>query len=84
MPDALTVSMLFLALFVWIEGGRAQWLLICQSDARANPELHETCVFQSDLRNGSLGAHLTRWTFILLWPLWIAIGWANTLIQRFR
>lgn len=84
MPDALTASLLFLALFVWIEGGRAHWRLIVQADAAVHPELAATCEFRADLDARHVGAHATRWAFILFWPAWIAAGWLNALIQRLR
>lgn len=61
MPDALTVSMIFLALFVWIEGGRAHWRLIVQSDAAVNPQEHAYCEMQAGLARGFWVSQAFRW-----------------------
>lgn len=79
--DALLIV---LALFVWIEGGRAHWRLIVQADAAVHPELAETCEFRAGLDAGHVGARTTRWAFILFWPFWLALGWANAAMQRLR
>lgn len=79
--DALLIV---LAAFVWIEGGRAHWRLIVQADAAMNPEEHEACEFRAGLKAGYLGAHFTRWCFILFWPFWLALGWVNALRDHLR
>lgn len=84
MPDALTVSMLFLALFVWIEGGRAHWRLIVQSDAAVNPQEHAYCEMQAGLARDYWLSHVFHALFILFWPAWIAAGFVLAATQRAR
>ncbi|RDJ21993.1 hypothetical protein DWF00_27115 [Bosea caraganae] len=76
--------LIVLGAFVWIEGGRAHWRLIVQADAAVHPELAATCEFRRDLAAGHLGAHLTRWCFILFWPFWLALGWLNAAREHLR
>lgn len=84
MPDALTASLIVFAAFVYIEGGRAHWRLLNQHDMLVHPDLVNICEFRAALKAGHLGARVTYWTFILLWPTWIALGWANAAVQHLR
>lgn len=83
MPDTLiTATLIFLALVLYVSAGRAHWVLMDRTYTAAHPELADTCEFRAGLKAGHIGAHFTRWTFVLSWPLWLAVGRLNAQRER--
>lgn len=70
--DILSASIAVLALFVWIEGGRAHWTLMVQHDAGFGDQ--EDCPLVAGLARGEAMARLARTSFIAVWPAWLALG----------
>lgn len=82
MPDTIaSVSMLFLMLFVWVEGGRAHWTLIVGADAQTDDD---TLALLLALGAGDWKARFFWSCFVAVWPAWIALGFTLALIARLR
>ncbi len=80
--DILSISIAFLALFVWIEGGRAHWTLMVQHDAGFGDQ--HGCPTVAGIARGEAAARVVRASFIALWPAWLALGFAIAAIGGLR
>lgn len=80
--DILTASIVVLALFVWIEGGRAHWTLMVQHDAGFGDQAD--CTLVAGVAHGDAAARVVRASFIALWPAWLAIGAIIAALENLR
>lgn len=78
--DIRTASVAVLALFVWIEGGRAHWTLMVQHDASFGDQAG--CTLVAGVARGEAAACFVRAVFIAVWPAWLALGFVLAAITN--
>lgn len=84
MSNAFTAALIVAALYVYITAGRSLFTRLDQHDRLVHPDMADDCEFRAGLAAEYPGAIFTRWTFIALWPAFMALGWVNAAVQRLR
>lgn len=82
MPDTLIAALIVAGLYAYVAAGRAYFDRLNKHDMLVHPELAESCEFRTSLAAGHIGARFTRGTFILSWPLWLALGFVLACFQK--